>query len=427
MIWMRVLAAGILLLGFGPAPLAAQGAADQALRVQGERLRRNPFDARVYYDLGDAYIQKARETGDAAHFVRAEGALRKALILAPEYAPAARHLAYALYMRHAFAEAAAQARQAVSLDPGDSHAWGVLGDALLESGRYPEAGEAYEQMRRLGADLYSLTRVAGWKSVHGDPAGAIADLEGAVEAGRRDARPREAVAWALWQLGAEHFSAGRLAEADARYREALATSPRYHRALAGLAQVRAAQGRHAQAIELYRDALAVVPQPDYAAALGDVYRMGGQLAEARQQYDLVEYIGRLSALNRILYNRELALFYADHDLRLDEALELARRELEIRQDVYAYDLLAWVLYRHGRLTEAREAMQQALRLGTRDARLFFHAGLIERGLGRGETARAYLRQALGTNPHFHPFHAAEAARVLHDLEDGARPGASDAS
>ena len=69
----------------------------------------------------------------------------------------------------------------------------------------------------------------------------------------------------------------------------------------------------------------------------------GRTAEASKQYALVEYIGRLSALNQIVYNRELALFYADHGRRLPEALDLARRELDVRRDVYTWDVLAWTL------------------------------------------------------------------------------------
>ena len=53
--------------------------------------------------------------------------------------PRCSHLAYVLYSRHAFAEAAAEAAKAIARDPSDSHALGVLGDAQLEVGQYAEA------------------------------------------------------------------------------------------------------------------------------------------------------------------------------------------------------------------------------------------------------------------------------------------------
>jgi tetratricopeptide (TPR) repeat protein len=170
------------------------------------------------------------------------------------------------------------------------------------------------------------------------------------------------------------------------------------------------------AADLYRKALDVVPLPEYAAALGDVYTRLGRTAEAGKQYALVEYIGRLSALNRTVYNRELALFYADHDRHLPQALELARKELEARRDIYSYDVLAWALYKNGRAREAQAAMAEALRLGTPDARLFFHAGMIHRALGDHDRAREALRRALRLNPRFHLLHAQVATSVLAELQ-----------
>ena len=114
----------------------------------------------------------------------------------------------------------------------------------------------------------------------------------------------------------------------------------------------------------------------------------------------------------------LALFLADHDLRLPEALELARKELEARRDIYTYDVLAWALYKNGQAREAQAAMTEAQRLGTQDARLLFHAGMIHRALGEHEAARAALARALSLNPHFHVLHASVAAGVLAELKAG---------
>jgi tetratricopeptide (TPR) repeat protein len=95
------------LLGSWPAALMAQGAyTDRNIALYQHMIRRQPFDAGAYYRLGDAYIQKARQTGDVMYYGLAEEALRKALDIAPGYSQALRHLAHALYFRHAFAEAA---------------------------------------------------------------------------------------------------------------------------------------------------------------------------------------------------------------------------------------------------------------------------------------------------------------------------------
>jgi tetratricopeptide (TPR) repeat protein len=419
-------------LALGPgSPRAEAPGADRLIVQYQQMLTRNPLDARSYYRLGDAYVQKARESADFSYFALAERALRQALELDPRQAGARRHLAYVLYSRHEFAGAAAEAAEAIVLDPTDSHAYGILGDAYLEMGEYEQAELVYRRMTARAEDLYSLCRLAGLKSFRGDPRGAMDDLERAIRAGRMQGVPAEAIAWVEWQVGSEHWALGEIELAEQRYLRALEALPHYHRALAGLAQVRAAQERYREASDLYRQAIAIIPQPDYVAALGDLLDKIGRPDESAKQYALVEYIGRLSELNKVLYNRELAYFFADHDLKPSEALALAAREFEVRHDIYAYDVLAWALYRNGRSADARAVIGEALKLGTRDARLFYHAGMISLRLGATADAQEYLERALSINPRFHVVHADLARRALEEiqgteqwrggLQDGGRP------
>ncbi len=417
-----VVFASTLILGvLVPGPLGAQSTPpDQAILLQQKRLQRNPYDAASYHRLGDAYIQKARETGDMSYFDLAERALEKSMAIAPGNAGAVRHLAFVHSSRHAFEQAVTRAARALELDPIDGDASGVLGDALLELGKYDEAEAAYTRMMKAKRDLASYSRRSGLKNLRGDADGSMADLGRAIDAGLADGQPRESIAWARWQLGADYFAVGDLTAAEARYLEALETYPGYYRALASLAQVRAAQQRHPEAVDLYRKALGVIPFPDYAAALGDLYAKLGRPAEAKQQYELVEYIGRVSALNRVLYNRELVYFYADHGIKPAEALELARREIEVRKDIYGHDALAWAIHANGKVADAVGPMMEALRLGTRDAKLFFHAGMIFYWLGDTDKATQYLERALATNPHFHVLQADLARATVKDLQSSSQ-------
>jgi tetratricopeptide (TPR) repeat protein len=124
----------------------------------------------------------------------------------------------------------------------------------------------------------------------------------------------------------------------------------------------------------------------------------------------------------MLANRELALFYADQGIKLQEALELARTELAVRHDIYTWDTLGWVLYRSGRFQEAAEAINKALALHTNDSLLLFHAGMIYHSLAKDSEAEDFLRRALRANPRFHVFHAEVASRTLMEI---ARSGNSD--
>ncbi|MGH7798146.1 MAG: tetratricopeptide repeat protein [Candidatus Binatia bacterium] len=411
-----VVAALLFLLGIDHA-LAQPTRTDSQVAYYQQLIKRNPRNGRAFYGLGDALIRKARETGDPNYFNRAEAALKKSLEIAPQNAGAMRHLAYVFYSRHEFEPAAVYVRKAIEMDGNDGDSYGILGDALLEVGKYEEARDAYDKMMQLEDSLYSRSRLAGLKSIHGDSTGSIAELEKAIVAGQATKQPAESIAWAQWQLGTDHFTLGDLAKAEAYYRQSLQSYPNYYRAQAGMAQVRGAQKRYDEAIDHYQKAIAVLPMPDYVASLGDLYGKIGKPTLARQQYELVEYIGRLNAINQVLYNRELAYFYADHDIKLNESLELARRELDYRKDIYAYDLFAWSLYKNGKAEEARDAIDEALKLGTKDAKLFFHAGMIYHRLSEHEKAKEFLSRAISANPQFHVFHAETAALTLKQLDE----------
>ncbi len=125
-----------------------------------------------------------------------------------------------------FREAAAQALKAIELDPKDGDAYGVLGDAYLELGRYDRAGEAYDAMMGLKSDIASYGRRSGLRNLRGDSTGAIDDLHRAVASGQATGQPRESIAWAQSQLGAEHVAIGQHQAAEAPYLAALQTYPR---------------------------------------------------------------------------------------------------------------------------------------------------------------------------------------------------------
>jgi tetratricopeptide (TPR) repeat protein len=393
-------------------------ATEQTIRFYQARVARDPIDAQSHNKLAAAYMQRARETGDVSYLERAGKLLEQSLDILPEDMndPAAALSAAVSYSTHQFEAARAWAQKAIALKPQDGYAYGQLGDACVELGDYEHAAAAYERMIRLRAGLYSYSRWSHFKDLTGDTDGAIRAMRDAIEAGRQSPRTsRENLAWCQAQLGALYFNTGDLTQAEAHYAAALQTWPAYRLALAGLANVRAAQAKSAEAISLYHQAVASIPEPDYIAALGDLYANTGQPEEAQKHYDLVVYIGTLAKLNRTIYNRQLAQFYLDHNRNLAEALNLAQQELAVRKDIYGYDTLAWALYKNGRYKEALAASRKALQLGTNDARLHYHAGMIQAKLGHHQEAAAALERALDINPYFHPRQAEEARAALNKL------------
>ncbi len=355
--------------------------------------RRNYIAATL---LGSTWMQKARETGTVEDYGRAEAALRTALEVNPSYDRAQAGLAAVYFAQHRFVEALTLARKLATANPGPTQASAIAADARLELG---DLAGVYSRLARLSFLQGQTEQAIVWatRSVR-ESAGAEASAE--------------TLAWYRFQLGELDFTAGRLQQADAAYTAALADFPGYYLALAGLAKVAAARGDLAKAEELYIKAVTVVPRPDLLAALGDVQAARGDPAAARRQYATVAYIGTLAATNRQVYNRQLALFDADHGLHAAAALRLAEAELRVRKDIYGWDAVAWTAYQAGAYARATAAADQALALGTRDPRLLYHAGMAALGIGDRARARKLLSQALTINPAFDLLQAPRARAAL---------------
>jgi tetratricopeptide (TPR) repeat protein len=338
-----------------------------------------PRDLHYQNLLAEAYVQKTRETTDYSYLDRAIAILDKVLTVDSSNYEARRLLTETLLERHLFAQAAESSRRLLAINPADPWNWGTLGDALIEIGDYDAAADAYQKMVELRPDLASYNRAAHYRFLVGDIPGAIQIMKRAIEAGSSSA---ENVAWCMVDLGGIYLKSGELALAKQSFTDALRTFKNYHPAYAGLGKALTDTGDLKGAIESYRRAQEITPLPDYASALYDLYKKTGQNAEATKQMDLLEAIDKLARANGEKANRNLVFAFADHDVELSRALELALGELEFRKDIYSYDALAWALYKNHRYSEAQEYMQKALKLNTPEPMFHRHADAIAQALER---------------------------------------------
>ncbi|HLX42319.1 MAG TPA: tetratricopeptide repeat protein, partial [Bryobacteraceae bacterium] len=133
--------------------------------------------------------------------------------------------------------------------------------------------------------------------------------------------------------------------------------------------------------------------------------------------DLIDVIDNLGQAAKEKANRNLALIYADHDHRVDRALELATAELDVRRDIYTYDALAWALFKNKKFAEAEKAITEAMKLSTPEPAFYYHAGMIASGLGKKQEAAEYLKKALALNPHFDLRQAPAAQKALKEVAE----------
>ena len=382
------------------------------------RLRANEADWRSHADLGLAYLQKGRVTADPTWYTKAEGVLSRSLSLnEAKNSRAVLGMGILSLARHEFSEAFGWGRRAKALDPYDSQARGVIGDALVELGRYDEAVRTFQEMIDLRPDLSSYTRVSYARELHGDVPGAIEAMKEALAAS--GGAPEDA-AWVASQLGDLYLGHGRVARAEREYERGAYLAPDYVLPQVGLAKVAALRGKLHMATEMLAGVVDRYPAPEFVILLGDLYGVSGRTSEADRQYELVRAMQKLYQDNGVNTDLEVALFNADHGAGLESAVDRARAEYGRRQSIHSADALAWTLYRAGRYRDAARYAGESLRLGTRDPLLHFHAGMIAFRLGDRAGAERHLSEALAINPNFSFLHRDVAVRTLDRARGEAR-------
>jgi tetratricopeptide (TPR) repeat protein len=394
--------------------------ANEVIRFLEAKIKVDHEDFVAHNKLASAYLQQMRETGNIEYLDMALEAARTSLAILPAESNKGglAALTHAEFSSHDFVNARDHARLLIEIDPGKSRGYQLLGDVLYELGQYDEAKEAYEQMEDLGGHS-ELTRVAveqRWAKlamIYGERVKARAHMMSALRVAESlPVESAETVAWCKWQLGEMSMAEGDFDGAEKHFNSALKTFPGHFAATEALGHLRAARGDLQGAILSYQKASEEAPDPASVAMLGDLYQLTGRRDDAARQYAVFEQLTLAADDNKNLHGREIAMFYANHDIKTGEACDSAVREYETRRDIYGADVVAWACYKAGRTDEARLAIGDALRLGTKDAQLFYHAGMIEKELGNQNEARRFLKLSLKTNPAFDLLQAEKARDVL---------------
>jgi tetratricopeptide (TPR) repeat protein len=375
------------------------------------RLQRDSLSARDEGELARLLLQRGRLLASEPDLREAERHARRSLRLRTAHNGAtAQVLAGALMARHAFAEAREVAEGMVAADSSSRSARAMLGEIELELGDYAAARRTFGTLLTVRTDFVVAPRFARWEELNGQPEAAEALFRGALaQAESRHGTPPSQLAWFHWRLGDLALRNGRADEANAELSKGLEVVPDDPRLLGTMARLSAARHRWREAIDEGERALARVVDPATLGLLSQVYAAVGDSARSADARNAMA----VAVLNQPgPFHRGWSLLLLEQGREVPEVLARARAELTTRRDVYGWDLLAWSLYRSGRAPEAVPATDHALALGTRDAMLWYHAGMIRLAAGDSAGGRNALRTALRINPLWDPFQPDSARAAL---------------
>ena len=369
---------------------------DEELATLEASSREHPDDPAVWQRLGVVYAALAHQNADPTLYARAEAAFDRADTIVPDAAGTLVARATVQAVKHQFSEARQLASAALVSNPLNANALVVLVDAQVELGDYESAAVDLQTLLDHKPGMAALARASYLRELHGDLDGALLALHQAEAAGAQASTPDRAL---TMRIRADVlFNHGRIDEAAAVYREILELEAGYPDARIGLARVDAVNGRTDHAIESLRELLREVDDPHGWIALADIQAFAGRTGELPASLAKVRELMTIEETNGSSIDLELALFDADHDGDPVAFVARAERGYRARPSVHGADALAWALHQAGRSAEAVPYVEEAVRLGSVDATIRYHAAEVFTAVGDESRGRVELQRALAINP-----------------------------
>lgn len=371
----------------------------------------NPDDATAWRQLGTAYAQRGAQVEDPELIDQATAAFERASALAPGDPTILVGRGSLALTQHRFSEAERLGERAVAALPANADALGVLVDAQVELGKYDDAAETLQAMLDVRPGLPALARTSYLRELNGDVAAARQAMRQAAVAGVAGSYE---VASVTALLGDLERKTGDLEAAGLLYDEALDTAPELVTAQVGSAWVRAATGDVDGAIAYLQDLVDEFPSPALVLLLHDLQRSVGAPGAA-DTAELVRAVAALQEESGQVVDLEMALFEADTDSAPGRAVELAERAQAARPDnVFVDDAMSWALFNAGDVDAAAGFADEALRLGSTDPLIRYHAAEIAAATGDRVEAAEHLTVAL-RDPWFSFLHRDRALTLATEL------------
>jgi tetratricopeptide (TPR) repeat protein len=350
---------------------------DRDIEFYSRRISEDKSSALDKSALASLLFTRSRYTGSVTDLDRAEKLARESLALRTQRnTQSFQLLASILMARHEFGEARSIAQKADSLNPDVPSNIVLLGETELELGDYSAAASNFERVNYSGQQFTIAARLARWHELTGRVDIARKLLKQAIaKVDLRDDLPREQIAWFHYRLGELELRSSNMDAADRAFHVGLEKNPDDVRILGGLARLALTRRDWKAAVAFGEKATEVQLDP---ATLGTVSLAYGALGDTAQAASYARAMS-VSALKQPgVIHRAWGLFLLDHGTAADRAnvLNRARLELKVRKDVYGHDLMAWALFRNGRLSDAKKEMRLALSQHTQDRMLLEHAFAI---------------------------------------------------
>jgi tetratricopeptide (TPR) repeat protein len=348
MVWWTTLA--WLTAGVGVTSHAAatppEVSVDQVIEFYTQKVQQHPTVFAAHAALGAAYLDKARETHEVQWLGKARAALQRSIELQPDL-NAFLTMAALCNFSHRFACALEYADRAARAHPGDASLLPLRVEAYLGLGQLDAAQKLLAKALQAGNPSFAALGAQGrWFAEQSRFDEAHDNFVAAAKQARAEGA-NDMVIWAETNAAGMYIDSKRPQPARAHLDAAAALETKSW-PIAAVLQVHLAEwddleGRSEQALRRYQSILERQADPEMFRRAFVLAQKLGRQEQAAQLLSAGEAAAeKVLAAGEIFALEAQARLYADAGVKLDRAEQLAKQNLQHKQDRSARETMAYV-------------------------------------------------------------------------------------
>ena len=311
--------------------------------------------------------------------------------------------------QHRFKEALGLLTKAELIGDRLSDIQKMLFDVHLELGNY-DLAKAYLQKIENMSDFDYLIRLAKWSDHQGNLDAAIKYLEKAQDIAESSNLP-SIKQWTYTNLADFYGHAGDIEASYKHYLKALQIDPNDAYAKKGIAWIVYSHEKNPdEALRILNSVTQSYHAPDYYLLKAEIFEFKGDVASKNEQLKLYEN-AVADTLYGDMYNKYNVFLYTGENRKIEEALALAKIEVEHRPTPQSYELLAWAYHTNGNIDEALRIVEQHIIGHTFEPKALYHSAEIYKAAGKTKEANELKKELMESSYELGPLVAKKVNQI----------------